>query len=65
MFLYGMRLMGDGLKESSSGTLKKAMESVTNNQFKAFLLGYLRNSRGGSEEKVRWQNRQPNYSVNP
>ncbi len=21
MFLYGMRLMGDGLKESSSGTL--------------------------------------------
>ena len=39
MFLYGMRLMGDGLKESSSGTLKKAMESVTNNQFKAFLLG--------------------------
>ena len=39
MFLYGMRLMGDGLKESSSGTLKKAMESVTNNQVKAFLLG--------------------------
>ena len=39
MFLYGMRLMGDGLKESSSGTLKKAMESVTNNQLKAFLLG--------------------------
>ncbi len=40
MFLYGMRLMGDGLKESSSGTLKKAMESVTNNQLKAFLLGF-------------------------
>ena len=40
MFLYGMRLMGDGLKESSSGTLKKAMESVTNNQIKAFLLGF-------------------------
>lgn len=39
MFLYGMRLMGDGLKESSSGTLKKAMESVTNNPIKAFLLG--------------------------
>ena len=39
MFLYGMRLMGDGLKESSSGTLKKAMESVTNNPVKAFLLG--------------------------
>ena len=41
MFLYGMRLMGDGLKESSSGTLKVAMEHVTNNSFKAFLLGLL------------------------
>ena len=39
MFLYGMRLMGDGLKEGSSGTLKRAMERVTNNSFKAFLLG--------------------------
>jgi len=39
MFLYGMRLMGDGLKASSSGTLKRAMERVTNNPFKAFLLG--------------------------
>ena len=39
MFLYGMRQMGDGLKESSSGTLKRVMESVTNNPVKAFLLG--------------------------
>ncbi|MBR3367699.1 MAG: Na/Pi cotransporter family protein [Lachnospiraceae bacterium] len=39
MFLYGMRLMGDGLKASSSGTLKRAMERVTNNPVKAFLLG--------------------------
>ena len=39
MFLYGMRLMGDGLKESSSGALKKAMEAVTNNPVKAFFLG--------------------------
>ena len=39
MFLYGMRLMGDSLKENSSGTLKIAMEKVTNNSFKAFLLG--------------------------
>ncbi|MBR4444938.1 MAG: Na/Pi cotransporter family protein [Solobacterium sp.] len=39
LFLYGMRLMGDGLKESSSGTLKVAMEHVTNNAWKAFLLG--------------------------
>ena len=39
MFLYGMRMMGDGLKASSSGTLKKAMEKVTNTPVKAFLLG--------------------------
>jgi len=39
MFLYGMRLMGDGLKESSSGALKVIMERVTNNPVKAFLLG--------------------------
>lgn len=39
MFLYGMRLMGDSLKESASGTLKAAMEQVTNNPVKAFFLG--------------------------
>ena len=39
MFLYGMRLMGDSLKENSSGTLKKVMEKVTDNAFKAFVLG--------------------------
>ena len=41
MFLYGMRLMGDSLKESSSGALKRAMEMVTNNPVKAFFLGLL------------------------
>ena len=41
MFLYGMRLMGDSLKENSSGTLKKVMGKVTDNAFKAFLLGVL------------------------
>ena len=41
MFLYGMRLMGDSLKENSSGTLKKAMSKVTNNPIKAFILGVL------------------------
>ena len=41
MFLYGMRLMGDALKENSSGTLKIAMGKVTNNPFKAFILGLL------------------------
>ena len=41
MFLYGMRLMGDSLKENSSGTLKRVMSRVTDNAFKAFLLGVL------------------------
>ena len=39
MFLYGMRIMGDGLKASSSGALKNAMEKMTGNPVKAFLLG--------------------------
>lgn len=39
LFLYGMRLMGDGLKDGASATLKKAIEKVTNNPIKAFLLG--------------------------
>lgn len=39
MFLYGMRMMGDGLKESSSGALKRIMEKVTGTPLKAFLLG--------------------------
>lgn len=39
MFLYGMRLMGASLKTEASGTLKIIMEKVTNNHFKAFLLG--------------------------
>ena len=39
MFLYGMRLMGDSLKESSSGTLKVAMEKLTGGPVRAFFLG--------------------------
>ena len=39
MFLYGMRLMGDSLKEGASGTLKKAMEKLTGSPVRAFLLG--------------------------
>ncbi|MBQ1376569.1 MAG: Na/Pi cotransporter family protein [Lachnospiraceae bacterium] len=41
MFLYGMRMMSDSLKENSSGALKQIMERVTNNMFKAFLLGMM------------------------
>jgi len=39
MFLYGMRIMGDGLKSSSGGTMKAALAKVTNNPFLSFLLG--------------------------
>ena len=39
LFLYGMRLMGDGLKKGSSDAFKRAMEKVTNNPLVGFLLG--------------------------
>ena len=39
MFLYGMRLMGNNLKESSSGTLKIVIGKITDNPLKAFVLG--------------------------
>ena len=41
MFLYGMRLMGDSLKENSSGALKRVMGRVTDNAVKAMVLGIL------------------------
>ena len=41
LFLYGMRIMGDGLKEGSTDTLKKVLEKVTNNPAKGFLVGML------------------------
>lgn len=39
LFLYGMRIMGDGLKQGSSSALKNAMNLVTNNPFMGFILG--------------------------
>lgn len=39
LFLYGIRIMGDGLKHGSSGALKKAMGKVTNSPIVGFLLG--------------------------
>ena len=41
MFLYGMHLMGDALKENSSGALKTAMEKATGNPVIAFVFGLL------------------------
>ncbi|MBQ6373371.1 MAG: Na/Pi cotransporter family protein [Clostridia bacterium] len=39
MFLFGMRMMGDGLKESSGSSLKRVMEKVSGTPIKAFFLG--------------------------
>lgn len=41
MFLYGMRVMGDGLKSSSGGAMKAALEKVTNRPAMGFILGML------------------------
>ena len=41
LFLYGMKLMGNNLKESSSGTLKIAIGKITDNAVKAFFLGMI------------------------
>ena len=41
LFLYGMKLMGNNLKESSSGTLKIVIGRVTDNAVKAFFLGMM------------------------
>jgi phosphate:Na+ symporter len=41
MFLYGMRVMGDGLKSSSGGAMQTALAKVTNKPWMGFLLGML------------------------
>ena len=41
LFLYGMRIMGNGLKRGSSTAFKKAMEKVTNNPLIGFFMGLL------------------------
>lgn len=39
MFLYGIEIMGDGLKNSSADALKKILGTVTANPISGFLLG--------------------------
>ncbi len=41
MFLYGMRVMGDGLKSCSGGAMKAALAKVTSSPALGFLLGTL------------------------
>lgn len=39
LFLYGMRIMGDGLTKSSSDAFRQAIKKVTNNPVAGFLVG--------------------------
>lgn len=39
LFLYGMDVMGDGLKKMSGGKLKSILGKLTSNKFRGFLLG--------------------------
>lgn len=39
LFLYGMQVLGDGLKAASSGKLEKLLEKLTSNKLRAALLG--------------------------
>lgn len=41
MFLYGMQVMGDGLKSSSGSAMKNALSKVTNKPYMGFLFGML------------------------
>ena len=41
MFLYGIEIMGDGLKNSSGAALKKVLEKVTGNVLVGVLTGTL------------------------
>ena len=39
LFLYGMKMMGDGLAQASGGRLEKILENLTNSRLKAVLVG--------------------------
>ena len=41
MFLYGMEIMGDGLKQGSGNTLKNVLGKLTQNAFLGVLTGTL------------------------
>lgn len=41
LFLYGMRIMGDGLKSNSGGAMKAVLTKITNKPAMGFLLGML------------------------
>ena len=41
LFLYGMELMGDGLKKLAGGQLEAFLARLTSNRFKGFILGLI------------------------
>ncbi|MBQ3053745.1 MAG: Na/Pi cotransporter family protein [Clostridia bacterium] len=41
LFLYGMELMGDGLKKAAGGKLEAVLAKLTSTRFKGFLLGFI------------------------
>lgn len=41
LFLYGMNVMGDGLKKLSGGKLEKILGSLTSTRLKGFFLGFV------------------------
>ena len=41
MFLYGMEVMGEGLKKSSGDTLRVLLQKLTRNTFTGLLTGML------------------------
>ena len=41
LFIYGMKLMGDGLENAAGDGLKKILEKVTSNPFKSVLVGVI------------------------
>ena len=41
MFLYGMQIMGDGLKSASGSAMKNALAKVTNKPYLGFIFGML------------------------
>ncbi len=41
LFLYGMDLMGDSLKQLAGGKLESILAKLTSNRFKGFLLGFI------------------------
>ncbi len=41
LFLYGLDVMGDGLKKISGSKLKNVLGKLTSNKFKGFLLGFV------------------------